>query len=390
MALKNVKTKLNSLYLGIFLLAVSEAIIAYVQSTYLNQFFNLSWVSGVFVISYILTFFVINYYPNLIARFNNFQTAIWALGFKILSLLIFIFSRDPYSIFIGFIIFIISFNLIFINFDIFLEAFSADVKTGRIRGIYFTIYNFGYLVSPFLAGQILEKLGFGYLFGLDLTLSALVILLLIYSFRRFHNHFEGKSFQIKKTLQEIWRRKNIKKILYCAFIVQFFYAVMLLYAPVYLHQNVGLSWGQIGVIFTFMLIPFVILQFPAGYLADKYIGEKEILTAGFLLMSVASFIFFTLDASTKSLLLWGLVLFFGRVGVSLAEIMREAYFFKKVDVDDIDLINAFRSTTPLAYIVAPFLVGLLLTFLPLNNIFWILGLIILTGLYPALTLKDTK
>ncbi|MCX6744530.1 MAG: MFS transporter [Candidatus Parcubacteria bacterium] len=384
----NIKMKINSLYLGIFILAVSEAIIAYVQSTYLNQFFNLNWVSLVFIITYVVTFFVINEYSNFIARFNNFRTAIAALVVKLLSLLIFIFCANPTLVFIGFVLFTVSFNLIFINFDIFLEAFSANVKTGRIRGTYFTIYNLGWLVSPFMAGQILEKFGFKFLFRLDLVLTVLVVLVLLYSFRQFTNHYQSRHFSMVKTLREILRRKNIKKIFYCAFILNFFYAVMLIYTPIHLNQYIGLAWGDIGLVFTIMLLPFVLLQYPAGYLADKYWGEKEILTAGLIIMALASAAIFFVN--TTSLLIWGIILLISRIGASLVEIMRESYFFKKVDVEDIELINALRSTVPLSYILAPMIVGLLLYFLSLNYIFLILGIIVLTGLYPALTLKDTK
>jgi MFS family permease len=384
----NIKMKINNLYLGIFILAISEAIIAYAQSSYLNKFFNLSVVSLIFIVTYALTFFVINEYPNLIARFNNFRTAIASLLLKIASLIIFVFSAEPALIFAAFIIFTISFTLTFINFDIFLEAFTGNEKTGRMRGVYFTSYNLGWLFSPFLSGLILDNYGFGFLFAIDISLALLVILVLIGNFREFENHFFHKKFKMLRTMKEIFRRKNIKKILAVSFILHFFYAVMIIYMPIYLNQYIGLAWSEIGLIFTIMLIPFVLLQYPAGYIADKYMGEKEMLTAGLVIMSLASLMIFYFN--TTSIIIWALILFFSRVGASLAEIMRETYFFKKVDVTNIELINALRSITPLSYIIAPLIIGLLLYFLSLNYIFLILGLVVLTGLYPTLTLKDTK
>ena len=384
----NTKTKINSLYLGIFILAISEAIIAYVQSSYLNQFYDLTLIGYIFIITYVFTFVIINEYPNLIAKFNNQKTAITSLLIKIASLLVFIFCANPLLIFVAFITFTISFTLIFINFDIFLEAFTKNTETGKVRGIFFTMYNLGWLVSPFLAGQILENFGFSLLFVMDLILSACVVLLLLVTFKKFQNHFVARHFKPWHTFSEIIKRHNIKKIFYVSFILHTFYAVMLIYTPIYLNQIIGLSWGQIGLIFTIMLLPFVILQFPAGYIADKYLGEKEILITGLLIMALVSLIIFFIQGS--SILIWALILFFSRVGASLVEIMRETYFFKKVDVQNIELINALRSTAPLSYILAPFLVSIILVFLPLNYIFLILGLIILTALWPALTLKDTK
>ncbi|OGY42423.1 MAG: hypothetical protein A2Y82_04765 [Candidatus Buchananbacteria bacterium RBG_13_36_9] len=384
----NKKKKIKSLYLGGFILAVSEAIIAYVQSSYLNQFYNLEIVSWIFIITYIVTFFIINKYPNFIARFTNLKTAAFSLLLKVISLLIFICFPNPISVFIGFILFTVSFTLAFINFDIFLETFTSDEKTGRIRGIYFSIYNFGWLASPFLSGIIVDYSGFNTLFIIDIALALIVLVLLLWNFRALPNHYAEKHFEIISTFKEILRRKNIKKIFEVSFILHFFYAVMIIYTPIYLNQYIGLSWSEIGLVFTVMLIPFILLQYPAGYLADKYYGEKEILTTGLIIMALASFIIFYFHS--YDLLAWAVILFFSRIGASLVEIMRETYFFKKVDAKDIQLINALRSITPISYIIAPLAVGLILSFLQIEYVFLFLGLIILLGLYPALTLKDTK
>ena len=36
-----------------------------------------------------------------------------------------------------------------------------------------------------------------------------------------------------------------------------------------------------------MLIPFVLIEYPAGWLADKYLGETEMLTLGFVIIGIA-------------------------------------------------------------------------------------------------------
>jgi MFS family permease len=382
------KQKIFWLFIAFFIFAISEAQIAYVQSTFLNQFFSLETIGLIFISAYILAFIAINQYPNFIARFNNLPTAIFILLLKIFSFFIFIFSINPVLIFLAFIIYIISLNLIFVNFDIFLEAFTENVKTGKIRGKFFTFYNIGWLISPYISGQIMDHLGFNWLFAFVIVLILPVILILLFTFQKFENHYHNQKFYLLKTLKEINKKPNIKKIFYLAFLLSFFYAVMVVYAPLYLNKYIGLSWPQIGLIFTFMLLPFVLLEYPAGYLADKYWGEKELMTAGILLTAIAVIAIFLLD--TKSLLVWGVILFISRIGASLMEIMRESYFFKKVDVEDLELINAFRATTPFAYILAPLLIDLILLFLPINYIFLFLGLIMLSGLYFSLTLKDTK
>ena len=48
---------------------------------------------------------------------------------------------------------------------------------------------------------------------------------------------------------------------------------MIIYTPIYLHEHLLLGWDQIGFIFTIMLLPFIILEFPLGNI--KYIGKSN-------------------------------------------------------------------------------------------------------------------
>ena len=87
---------------------------------------------------------------------------------------------------------------------------------------------------------------------------------------------------------------------------------------------------------------------------------------------------------------WMLALFLTRVGASLIEIMRDTYFFKQIDYRDVHLTSFFRDTGPVAYVLAPLLATFFLQFTGIPTLFLILGVLILTGLYASLTLKDTK
>lgn len=380
--------KLYHLFIAVIIWAVSIAQIAYVQSTFLNQFFDIKFVSIIYIIAYLISFFAMNEYPNVIAKFNNLNTAVGIFLLEIVALLIFIFIPVPFFILIGFIIYVVCINLIYINFDIFLEAHTKNAETGRVRGAFFTIYNLGWVISPFISGVILKNFGFNWLFALVIILILPIILILLTSFKKFKNHYTHKHFKMTTTIKKLIRHPNLGKIFYVAFLLQIFYATMTIYTPIYLNRTIGLGWDQIGFIFTIMLLPFILLELPAGYLADKYIGEKEILSVGIIITAIASIlIFFT---TTKNLIIWALILFTSRVGASLIEIMRDTYFFKKVEVEEIGIINAFRSTMPLGYIFVTLISTIILYFLPIHYIFLILGFILLSGLYFSLTLKDTK
>ncbi len=382
------KFKIWDLLIATFILASSIAQIAYVQSTFLNQYFSIEKVSFIFFISYTISFILINQYPNIIVRFNNSRCAIILLILEIISLLSFIFIPLKIFIFLAFLIYVIAQNLIYINFDLFIEAQSTDQATGEIRGAYLTAMNLGWVLSPFISGLILDNYGFNYLFAFVIFLTMPIIYIILLKYNKLKKKPLHKKFKFIKTLKKLFKRPNLEKIFYLMFLLQFFYAVMVIYTPIYLNQTIGLPWDQLGIIFTVMLIPFILIQYPAGYLADKYWGEKELLTIGLFIIIISLILIFLVE--TKSIIIWALLLFLTRIGASLLEIMSDTYFFKKINHNDIALINSYRSTRPLAYIFAPFIFGLILYIFPVHYVFLFLAAIISTGLYFALTLKDTK
>ena len=93
--------------------------------------------------------------------------------------------------------------------------------------------------------------------------------------------------------------------------------------------------------------------------------------------------------STTAFWVWALVLFLTRVGAAAVESMNETYFFKKTGDTDADMLEFFRMTYPLSYVVAPLLGSLVLVFVDLRYLFVVLGIIMLTGIMYALKLRDT-
>ena len=126
--------------------------------------------------------------------------------------------------------------------------------------------------------------------------------------------------------------------------------------------------------FAIMLLPFPLFEIPLGKLADRKLGEKEILMTGFIVAGLSTVV----------------ILFISRVGASAIEIMTESYFFKHVDGKDTDTISLFRILRPLGYIIGPLLGGVALIFINIKMIFLIPGFMLLLGVLPAFGIKDTK
>ena len=163
---------------------------------------------------------------------------------------------------------------------------------------------------------------------------------------------------------------------------------MIIYVPIYLHQNIGFSWNVLGILFAIMLIPYFAFAVPLGALADRKLGEKEILIVGFLLLIIttASMTFL----SSQNILMWVGLLFAGRVGATAVETMTETYFFKKIKPERANSLEIFRDARPLAYIVAPLVASLFLAHYELRDLFLLIAIVMTSGIYFSARLTATK
>ena len=271
--------------------------------------------------------------------------------------------------------------------DIFVETVAKDEsKTGSVRAAYMTMANITILISPAIVALLLYNNVYSYVY----TASTIFLIPLYYFIKKFKKVREKpiKHIRIKETVLEYLKNKDLYNIFISSFLLQLFYAFMVVYTPLYLSQHIGFTWSEIGVMFTIMLLPFVLFEVPIGEIEDGKYGEKEFLTIGFIVMGLSTL--FISFITVKSFWVWATVLFITRIGASLVEVSTESYFFKKVDQEKTDVISFFRISRPLSFIVAPILATLSLQFVPFQYIFIIIGLCMIAGTYYSLNLLDTK
>lgn len=385
-----VKSRLNLiiLYFSGLILALSTALPAYIQSNFLNQFVELENISLFFICANVLTVLFILFFPQLIKRLSNFFLSKAILVVYAASLLSLSMADSPISALTSFIFMTISSNLLFITLDVLVESFSKNSSTGRTRTIYFTFINLGWIFAPFLSSYLIELGGYQLPFLAAAFLNFPVFLIFLFQGKRLKDRIAYSRDKLTTVINRIWQERNLRGIFFIAILLQLFYSTAVVYIPIYLYQNMGIGWESLGVMFSVMLIPFVVVEIPAGIIADKYLGEKELLFVGFTILIFSLFLFFYIK--TDSFLIWISVLFFSRIGAALIEAMRETYFFKIVNARDVSYINIFRTATPLGYIIAPGLAMLILSFLPLNYLFLAVAIVMLSGLGFVALLQDTK
>ena len=258
--------------------------------------------------------------------------------------------------------------MVIFSIDIFIEHFGDPKTIGKTRGLYLTITNIAWMLCPLATAFLMVQEG-GYIAIYLISFIATIIMAigLVFSVKTFNDKKYRKT-PFLETYRYLKTNHHMMAITMINFILQFFFALMVVYTPIYLYNHVGLNWDEIGVIFTIMLAPFVIFGLPIGVLIDKYhIKKRTLLYIGIIIMSISTFIISFM--TTKSIALWSLVLFMTRMGASITETTSEIYFFTHTGEEDTYLLSIFRDMTPIAYIVAPLIGTMIFFFLPLKFIF---------------------
>jgi MFS family permease len=367
---------LSRIYLSSFIFTIPLALTAYIGSTFLAFHVEENLIGFIYTIGALVTLTLLEVLPFIVAKYGNRNTTVGLLIVNTLMLLILARSSAPETITAAFILYQVTTTLIWYCLDIFIEHFSKNKEVGTIRGAYLSLTNFAWMITPLLGGYLIGRSGFGLLFTIAFicTTTATIVLGILFSEYRDVPYRTRSSFAAIKSLSQ---RLDLFRVIAFNFILQFFYAWMVIYTPLYLYENFGLSFKTVGAIFTVMLSAFVIVQYPLGRFSDR-IGEKKLLGFGLLILGGATLLFAFTKSSTPLIL--GLILFLTRIGAATVEVMSETYFFKNVTDADVEIISLFRVVRPLAYVVAPLLGTLILINSTYETLFIILGCGILASL----------
>lgn len=378
---------LHILYSTGFLFAIHSAFIAYIDSSFLASFVGEKYVGLIFTISAVLSIFALSKASLILSKLGNYKTTIVLLILEALLLAGLASMKTAWIIIPFFIIHYTLLTMLILNFDIFIEHFSDNGKTGSIRGTFLTIVNLSWVIAPFVAGLILTNSDFWKIYLLSASAMIPVFAIIFLKFKNVpDNHYNHPPFW--ETIKKVFKNKNIYKIFLASFLLYFFFSWMIIYTPIYLNHYIGFTWDKIGIIFTIMLLPYVLFELPLGRLADSRFGEKEFLTLGFIIIGISTMVMAFI--TSHNFLVWAAILFVTRIGGSFIEIASESYFFKQVDDTDTNIISFFRNTKPLAFVVAPLMATIILRIFPYQYLFLVLGIIMLFGLRYSMTLRDTR
>ncbi len=374
---------LRPIFLASFFFSIHLALLSYLNSTVLGMHASDTMVTITYTLSSALSLIFLIGAGNVVRKIGSSRFLAGSLAVSVV-LLVLLGTINGNWWFLGIFILYFSLNtVIWYGADLVIEHYTRESATGNVRGLYLTCNNAAWVLAPMAASLIATHVGFSGTY-IAAAIAVLVGVVLVQTTERIpvDTHLPKMSFT--ESFRALAAHPYARRIVTLYFVIQFFFAWMVLYMTPYL-SSLGFSLGTIGIILSVMLLPFVLFQYFTGKIADRLNNERTLIVIGFLIAGVATLLL-ALPISPTAAVFAG-ILFLTRVGASIIEVACESAFFKSVTEHDTALISTLRMTLPLAYIIAPLLGALILSFTSVPNLYFILGLILLGAVVYAFRLK---
>ncbi len=376
--------------IGNFFISIAATLVNYTLVSYLSTFIPSTYVGSTIAAGAAAALISFVFLPYLVARYGAQRLVLY---FAFAEMLMLFAAATAPSTFTSalFIILVISVQpLIFYELDLLLEAtIDTENITGRVRTLFLTGGNFGALAAPLLLGALLANVE-NYTYIFLAAGAALAPFIILFAARKLPHGDMPSPSHVRDTLNHLARSRDLAAVTFGHFVLYLFYVWAPLYIPVYLHAILGIPWSTLGWMFSVMLIPYILIEYPAGWVADKILGDKELMVAGFLIAGSALAAVSALTASSSPFSI--LIILIGtRAGAALIESMTEGHFFRRVSEKDIVSVSVFRGVWPLASLIAPLVAGLIIYFGNYQLLFILTGgFVAIAGVLSSLLIKDFR
>lgn len=378
-------------YVLAILINLQSFLVAYSNSTYLEQFTTPEVVGLLYTVGSCLSILVFLFISRVLRKVGNTKFTLSIALLILGALAIMGFSTYPPLIIVFFVLFLVASPLMYMSLDVFSESLigNNEGSTGSKRGLALSLMSVagasGPLLVALLVGDNDANLTRTYLAASAVGIAFIALVLI--HFKHFHDP-EYSEVRIMRTLRTFFESAALRTGFLTHLTLQIFFAWTIIYMPLYLATEIGLNWDKIGVILGVGLLAYVFFEWPIGWLADNKWGEKELMAGGFLVLAVtlAAMSFIT----STSVWPWIALMFVNRIGAALIEVTTESYFFKHTKGTDANLISFFRLTRPLGLVLGSLIGSAALLFLPFNLIFIVFALALIPAMLLTSTLQDTR
>lgn len=372
-----------------FLAQYNHVLIIFVISSFLARFFGAENVGWIIAGSSLLVAFGMFEAPIIFTRMGTTRALFIFSALQILTLVGLATADTPFgAVFFFTLQTFFSFS-IFIGLDLLLEAETrSETKTGNARGAFLTVSN----TAAFVATLSLAWISVGDEYSRVFLAAAAALIplsvLVIFTLPKISYALGTVRTPLRTLWSDLTKDRGTIIIMTAHFLLQLFFIWMAIYVPLFLHSTIGFSWSTIGFLLTAAMLPYVLFEYPLGWIADKILGEKELLITGFVILGVSTIAISFLDGA--GVFAWGVLLFMTRLGASMVEVMTETHFFRTVNHNDSGTISLFRMLRPLSGVVGPVIASVALLLIPLSSLFILLGCILFLGIPLGFGIRDFR
>lgn len=383
------------IFISILFVSFHFFFVYFINSTYITAFVGEKLVGIIYAIGALLNIGLFMTAPKLLRKRGVVSTTFFIASLEAFSLIVLAFPIHQLFAIFAFLLHMAVSPILLYCLDILLEQYSDPSRIGSMRGMFLTMWNIPPVITPFIAGLILNSYGtipatstapnlmaslynLGY-WKIYIISAVFLIPFAIILKANFSNFIDPKYPKIhtKDLIQSFYKNKNIFDVFADRLLLNFYFAWIVVYIPIYLHNYIGFSWEQIGIILSTMLLPFILFQRLIGRLQDQKHEEKSILIFGFLIVSLSTIIIPFIDS--PSIFAWIIIFFIANTGAAFIEVSSESYFYGHINPTNSGYISLFRMTRTIPYLIMPIIVWLSLTLLPFSQMFLILGCIMFLG-----------
>lgn len=349
------------LYAGNFFLSLFTALVGFVLLPHLASFVGAASAGFIIAGGAFIAAAAFPTLPRLVTRYGVRRVALTFAVAEMLSFFVVALYPGAFSAALLAALALALQPLLSYELDLLLEGtMREEGMSGRVRTLFTTAWNLAALMAPLLLAALLADADlYGRVFLA--ASAALVPFIVLLASRSLPSSEPARTAEVRNTIVCIVRDRDLTAVTFAHFLLYAFLAWASFFTPIYLHEALGIPWATLGPLFALMLLPYSLIEYPAGWIADRLLGDKELMFAGFIIAGGALAALSLLSpASSLGLIL--LILLASRVGAALIESMTEGHFFRRVSVQDVNSISVFRGVWPLANGVALATGGAILLF----------------------------
>ena len=223
------KRRLIPIYAAILLLVFHTFVVAYINSSFLEQFIDAASVGTIYTVGSALSVLIFLFISRVLKKVGNLKLTI---GLLLINFAAVLGMSQATSLEVAiplFVVHLIAIPLIVFNLDVFMEERIGNDEsgTGSSRGLLLTLASLVGAFSPLISGLIIGEGGTdftnAYLVS-ALTLIPVLFILLIF-FRRFSDPEYGEI-DLFSAVNTFWANINIRSVFIAQFLLQMFFMMI--------------------------------------------------------------------------------------------------------------------------------------------------------------------